>query len=293
VGLILLFFGVYINIYEERKLSRIEIQSNKHKKIIIKIDKLTSVFPLNHIKKRIEESLTLRIYNDYTLKMVSSIICLVLAVVTITFAILMRNIGQLWYVKLVVLSICAFLPYYLFSLVIEIYSTQIGKQIPVLIDEFRSAFINKGKIEIALADCAENLDKSMKELLNRVIDSSDYVMELNKLKDRLNNQWFNIFVTLIINFRENSGDLVTQLYNLNSTITNYNNMEKKKNKRLIWYEIFAVGTTIIGIPGIIYVNSKLINASMTIDPDTNMTITRIIIYAIFSLLVVRIIRKVM
>ena len=87
--------------------------------------------------------------------------------------------------------------------------------------------------------------------------------------------------------------MIDQLYKLNKTMTRYSNMEKKKNKRLIWYEMFAVASSVFSIPAIFWLNSMVLgsDSSMVIDAQSNIIISQIIGFSILSLVIIRILRK--
>jgi len=162
-----------------------------------------------------------------------------------------------------------------------------------MIDEFRSAFIKHKKVKPALKECSLYIDKSLGRIISRAADSTFIEASLTNLRDKFNNVWFNIFVVLILNFKENGGELVDQLYKLNKTMTRYTNVEKKKNKRLIWYELFAVASSVVSIPAIFWLNSMVLgsDSSMVIDAQSNIIISQIIGFSILSLVIIRILRK--
>jgi hypothetical protein len=109
----------------------------------------------------------------------------------------------------------------------------------------------------------------------------------------MNNTWLNIFVTLIKNHKTAGGDLIEQLYHLKATISRYNKIEKKKNKRLIGYEIFAVVAAVFSVPIVLWVNTAILGSDITlIDTQANIIISRIILYSLVSLIVVRMVRRI-
>ncbi len=96
-----------------------------------------------------------------------------------------------------------------------------------------------------------------------------------------------------MNYKSNGGEIIDQLYKLNKTMTRSNNVEKKKNKRLIWYEVFAVAAALVSIPAVFYINSAILggNTGVIIDGKSNIIISRIIAYSMLSLIIVRILRR--
>jgi hypothetical protein len=173
------------------------------------------------------------------------------------------------------------------------YRYYIGKAIPKLIDEFRSSFIGHKKIRPALKECSLYIDKGLGGIVARAADSTFIEKSLDTMKQRLDNVWFNIFVILLLNFKENGGELIDQLYRLNRTMTRYNNVEKKKNKRLIWYEVFAVCASVFSIPAIFLVNSLILGSDQgtLIDAKTNIIISQVIGFSVLSLVIIRILRR--
>jgi hypothetical protein len=164
-------------------------------------------------------------------------------------------------------------------------------KIPSLIDSFRSSFISHNRIKPALLECSNNIDKRLGNIILRVSDSSDLNESLSRVRDRINDTWFNIFVALLMNYRENGGELIRQLYKLNKTITRYNNIEKKKNKRLIWYEFFTLAASIFSLPTIIFLNKMILGTNVGLYYDTTASFARIMIYSLLALLIVRVLRR--
>jgi hypothetical protein len=185
------------------------------------------------------------------------------------------------------------LPYYIATLFLDMYRYYIGRAIPKLIDEFRSSFIRHNKIRPALKECSVYIDKGLGGIIARAADSTFIEESLDTLKHRFDNVWFNIFVVLLLNFKENGGELIDQLYRLNRTMTRYNNVEKKKNKRLIWYEVFAVCASLFSIPAIFLVNGLILGSDQgtLIDAKTNILISQVIGFSVLSLVIIRILRR--
>jgi len=205
----------------------------------------------------------------------------------------LRNVGDLWYTKVLVVIISIFLPYYMFTLILDLISDKINRQVPGLIDEFRGAFLKHERIKPALLECAKNTGGGLGNIVEKAVLSTDVIKSLQDLKANINNIWFGIFTQLLINYKANGGELVDQLYKLNKTMVLYNNLEKKKSKRLIWYEIFAVSVAFISIPVIFWFNTKILGSEgiMASDMEANLIVSRIIGLSIFSLVVIRVLRK--
>lgn len=205
----------------------------------------------------------------------------------------LKNVGDLWYTKVFIILISIFLPYYLFTLILDLMKDKVNRQVPALIDEFRGAFLKHERIKPALLESARHTGGRLGEIVERAVLSTDVIKSLQDLKSTLNNIWFGIFAQLLINFKANGGELLEQLYKLNKTMVLYNNLEKKKSKRLIWYEIFAISVAFVSIPIIFWFNTKLLGSEGFIASDTeaNLIVSRIIGLSIFSLVVIRVLRK--
>jgi hypothetical protein len=138
-------------------------------------------------------------------------------------AFLLHKVGQLWYVKILLTGMSIILPYYIATLFLDMYRYHIGRSIPKLIDEFRSSFIRHNKIRPALKESSLYIDKGLGGIIARASDSTFIEKSLDTLKQRFDNVWFNIYVALLLNYKENGGELIDQLYRLNRTMTRYNN----------------------------------------------------------------------
>lgn len=207
--------------------------------------------------------------------------------------VILKDIGSLWYTKVLTVFICMFLPYYIITLVLDLMNEKINKQVPGFIDEFRGAFLNEGRVKPALLESANITGGSLGNLVKRAVMSTDTSLSLAFLKKNINNIWFGVFIQLLINYKNNGGQLVDQLYRLNKTMVLYNNLEKKKSKRLIWYEIFAVTAAFISIPAIYWVNYKILGSEGFIASATqsNVIVSKVIGLSAFSLVVIRILRR--
>lgn len=257
------------------------------------IDRITSFFPLKQMKKDIKSSLSITLVEDDTINLISGLISLVIFITSILLVVLLMGVGQLWYAKILLAGMGLVLPYYMATLFLDLYRYQIGRSIPKLIDEFRSSFIRHNKLRPALKECSLYVDKGLGRIIARAADSTFIEQSLDTLKQKLDNVWFNIFVVLLLNFKDNGGELIDQLYRLNRTMTRYNNVEKKKNTRLIWYEVFAVGASVFSIPAIFLVNSLILGSDqgVLIDARTNILISQVIGFSVLSLVIIRILRR--
>ena len=293
-GLIVTFSGVLISVYNRQALKGLHDKGKLFdKKKLVFVDRITSVIPLKFIKESIRSNLSFSLLEDFNLNLISGIITITISGLSILLVILLKDVGQLWYVKILLILMGLILPYYVTTLLLDLYKYYISKQIPKMIDEFRSAFIKHNKVKPALKECSLYIDRSMGRIISRAADNTFIEDSLNTLRDKFNNVWFNIFVTLILNFKENGGELIDQLYRLNRTMTRYAGIEKKKNKRLIWYEMFAVASSVFSIPAIFWLNSVILgsDSSMVIDARSNIIISQVMGFSILSLVIIRILRK--
>lgn len=262
-------------------------------KVTRAIGRTTSFFPLKLMKKDIKSSLSITLAEDSVIDMVSGTGALAIFLVSILLAVLLTGVGQLWYSKILLAGMGLILPYYLATLFLDLYRYHIGRSIPKLIDEFRSSFIRHNKLRPALKECSLYVDKGLGRIIARAADSTFIEQSLDTLKQKLDNVWFNIFVVLLLNFKENGGELIDQLYRLNRTMTRYSSVEKKKNTRLIWYEVFAVGASVFSIPAIFLVNSIILGDSqgVLIDARTNILISQVVGFSVLSLVIIRVLRR--
>lgn len=291
-GLLLFLAGLQFSIYsksvqeKQKKLDRI----NKMKYLRI-IEVITNKLPLIILSRKLNTSLGYFMFDDLIQRSVSAALTLIIPVFGLVLYSALNSILDIWYTKLITLALCIMVPYYMFTLVIDYMKYNLRLKIPILIDNFRSSFITHNRIKPALQECSANIDKRLGNIMLKVSDSSDLNKSLCAVRDRINDSWFNIFVVLLINYRENGGELINQLYKLNKTITRYNNIEKKKNKRLIWYEIFTLGASIFSIPTIIFVNRIILGANIGLHFNSAASYGKIMIYSLSALLVVRILRR--
>ena len=295
-GIVLLMVGLLINIYNKSfyKGTPINFKFKFNRKIkLVSLDKVNSIFPLNILKEKFISNLSLTIKDPFVLNAVSNILVIMILFVGLLLVFLLRNVGQLWYVKILLFVMGIVLPYYIISLIFDLFMYNVNSHIPKMIDEFRSAFINSQKVRPALKTSSLHINKSLGKIISNAADNTFIENSLLELRDKFNNTWFNLFVVVLVNFKDNGGDLIDQLYKLNNSMTIENNVEKKKNKRLIWYELFAVSTAICSIPAVIWLNRIILGEDANIiNPQTNILISLIIVFSILALIIIRILRKV-
>ena len=266
------------------------------KKDLDRLEKLlnivVSIFPLKQIKERIGKGLEVSLLEERTRYNISSALTVVLLSVGLTIAGFLFSMGQLWYSKIMLSGMGLILPFYMATLIMDLYRYRITRQIPGLIDEFRGAFIRHNKIRPALKECSRYIDRGLGRIILRASDSVFLEDSLITLKQKFNDVWFNIFVVLILNFKENGGELTDQLYRLNRTMTRHNSIEQKKSKRLIWYEVFAIGAAVLSVPAIFWMNGIILGQeSIVADAKTNMMISQVMAFSALSLVIVRVLRK--
>jgi len=293
IGTVITSYGLVLNIYKKypgEKTLQLGYPILFH--WVRWLDRLTNILLLKYIKTMLRTAISFTLLEEDLLTLVVNVLLFILTGSGVFLFLLTQNIGQLWYVKVLTGLISFILPYYSAYLMLDIYKYRIDKQIPSFIDEFRAAFIKHRKVRPALKECSCHIDKSLSSVIYRIAETSDIDKSLVMLKQRFDNIWFNIWAVLLINFKENGGELVDQLYKLNRTMTRYLNIEKKKNRRLLWYEIFAVSAALISIPAVAWLNTAILgNSADMADPGANIVICRIIIFSIIALMVIRLIRK--
>lgn len=293
-GLVFILAGVRINAIF--KPLRIISKPQGLKKTLEKVEKLisaiTSVQPLKFIKLKMLQNATILIFEDRAAAIIAGVLALLVPILSIILSVALYTSGQLWYSKILLTVMGFILPYYLTTLLLDLYKYRMARQIPKLVDEFRSAFIRHNKIRPAFKECSQYIDRSLGRVISRVADSVFIDENLEALKLQFNDVWFNIFTILVTNFKESGGELTNQLYRLNRTMTRYNSIEHKKHKRLIWYEVFAVCTAVFSIPAIFWMNNLILgDSSMIIDAQTNMMVSEVIAFSLLSLVIVRILRR--
>ena len=198
-GLSFMLYGLLLSIYKKQALGW-HPKASRHfnKKYLAALDIVASLFPLNILKTYIKSDLSLNLLDGFRLNLISNIMVLVIAVVSLLLVFLLKDVGQLWYVKILYCLMSLVLPYYVSTLLLDLYKYHISKQIPKMIDEFRSAFIKHNKVKPALKECSLYIDKSLGRIISRAADSTFIEDSLTNLRDKFNNVWFNIFVVLIL-----------------------------------------------------------------------------------------------
>lgn len=296
-GVILTFSGVLYRVYGG--LSDILVTKPNSgtylpvKKVCKVIYKAAGLPLISIVRNKAEKAFLLNSFSAEAANCWAGIVSLVFLLLCTADILILRNIGDIWYTRVLVLLISIFLPYYLFTLIIDLMRDRVNRQVPRLIDEFRGAFLKHERIKPALLECAKHTGGSLGKVVERAVLSTDVIKSLQELKANINNVWFGIFTQLLINYKTNGGELVDQLYRLNKTMVLYNNLEKKKSKRLLWYEIFAISVAFISIPMIFWFNTKILGSEGFVPSDmkANLIVSRIIGLSIFSLVVIRVLRK--
>lgn len=292
-GLTSILTGILFPSFSQLKTKTKDINTKKHLEHLEEtLDKATSFFPVKQIKNRIIDGLEVTLLEEKNRSHIAAVFSIVMVVISLLLATVLFTMGQLWYSKIMLSVMGLVLPFYTTTLLLDLYKQRITRQIPELIDEFRSSFIRHNKIRPALKECSKYIDRRLGKIISRASDSVFLEENLNSLGVQFNNIWFNIFVVLVLSFKENGGQLIDQLYKLNRTMTRYNAIEYKKSKRLIWYEVFSIAAAFFSIPTIIWINSIILgHESFIPDTKTNMMVSQVIIFSMFSLTIVRVLRK--
>jgi len=208
-GLVIMLIGLALNSSHRPALKLNYEKITLYLASITRImDKVTSFFPLRWMKKDIVSSLSITLIEENVILLVSSFITLIISLVSMLLAFLLHRVGQLWYVKILLTGMSIILPYYIATLFLDMYRYYISKAIPKLIDEFRSSFIRHNKIRPALKECSLYIDKGLGGIIARASDSTFIEKSLDTLKQRFDNVWFNIYVALLLNYKENGGELI-------------------------------------------------------------------------------------
>ncbi len=292
LGLLLLLAGIGTSVYKGvLKENKYKIKKTKPGRLVEYLEIFTKKFPLKYISKRLDKVLEYLILEKTTQRKLVAISSVFIPIFGLLLYLRIEAIMKLWYTKLIALVLCFMVPYYTFTLALDYIKYSIKQRIPSFIDSFRSAFVTHNRIKPALQECCSNANKSLSRIMLRVSDSSDINDSLRAVRDKINDTWFNIFVTLLINYRENGGELINQLYKLNKTITRYNNIEKKKNRRLIWYEFFTLGASIFSLPVIMLINRMILGANMRLYYNTAQAAGKIAVFSLSALIIVRVLRR--
>lgn len=292
LGVICLWSGIYISGYKLRPKTEYKFAFKKSDKIVSIFEGFIARTPLSMLSKKLECSIAYFMLQDMLQRRIVVIFTFVLPAAGVLIFLLLNQVLNLWYTKLTALLLCLMVPYYVFTLVADYFKHYLRMKIPVLIDRFRGSFITCKRIRPALLECSRSIDPTLGRIISRASDCSDLNDSLLKLKEGINDIWFNVFVLMLVNYRENGGELIAQLYKLNRTITRYNNIEKKKNKRLIWYEVFTVAVSIMSIPAILLLNKMILGINTGMYYDATESFARITIFSICALTMVRVLRQI-
>ncbi len=293
LGLLLILTGMYVSIYKKSVMNNYKkLKSVRTDKYINALEIMINRLPLKILSRKLENSLSCFMLKETAQQKMVIILTFLLPGLGILMYIPLNTIMNLWYTKAATFLLCLMVPYYIFTLAADYMKYSLKLKIPVLIDSFRSSFMLHYRIKPALLDCSKNLDRSMGRIISRASDCSDLNESLFRIRDRINDTWFNIFVLLLVNYRENGGELMAQLYKLNRTITRYNNIEKKKNKRLIWYEVFTVAASILSIPTVLIINKLILGVNVGGFYDATASFAKLAAFSLAALLIVRILRRV-
>lgn len=291
-GLLMVLAGIYVSVYKVAPLNYKNIKNIKKAKYLYFIEFFTNRFPLKILSRKLSNSISYFLLDDLAERRIAAAFTLGLPIVGSFMYLALNGVLNLWYTKLVTFLLCMMVPYYVFTLIVDYMRYSLRMKIPGLIDGFRSSFMLHCRIKPALLECGRNMDRSLGRIISRASDCSDLNNSLCEVRDRINDTWFNIFVLLLVNYRENGGELIGQLYKLNRTITRYNNIEKKKNKRLIWYEVFTVGASILSLPVILLLNKTILGTNTGLYYNVTASFAKIAVFSLGALLMVRILRRI-
>lgn len=86
------------------------------------MDKVTSFFPLRRMKKDIISSLSITLFEDDVILLISGFITLTISLVSVLLAFLLHGVGQLWYVKILLTGMSMILPYYVATLFLDMFT---------------------------------------------------------------------------------------------------------------------------------------------------------------------------
>lgn len=292
LGAFVLLMGVQVSIYSGNFFDQSTGTKGIYRIKLVKcIEIVTNRFPFSILSNKLRAALNYFMLNEQVEKSIITILTLIIPILGLMLYSLLYVFLKFWYIKAITLILCFMLPYYIFTLAVDYFKYSLRLKIPVFIDSFRSSFITHNRIKPALRECSKNADRHLGSIMLRVSDSADLNSSLMAVSSRIDDTWFNIFVVLLVNYRENGGELVNQLYKLNKTITRNNNIEKKKNKRLIWYELFTLAASIFSVPVILLVNRIILGTDVGLNFDATASLSKIVIYSLAALLIVRILRR--
>lgn len=242
--------------------------------------------------KNIKKTLILYVFDELKLSYYSGLISYLTVFSGFSFGIWLSCFGNVWYTRLVLFIAATLLPYYVITLLGDVIRMRFNRAIPLFFDEFRGAFIRSGRIVPSIRESSLLVDRRLGIIIRRSVDGRNPIEGLTNLKEGFENIWFSIFVSMLENYKNNGGELIVQLYRLNRSITRMNNLEKKKNKRLLLYELFAIGATAVGIPVCIYINHMILGSGFDqLDVENSGVVLKVIMYCLIALVITRILRK--
>ena len=100
-GLVSILIGMVLNSFHRPALrlnqEKITLYFASFARIM---DSVTSFFPLRWMKKDIISSLSITLFEDNVILLVSGFITLIISLISVLLAFLLHGIGQLWYVKI-------------------------------------------------------------------------------------------------------------------------------------------------------------------------------------------------
>ncbi len=290
LGFFLIILGITISRYKNNMVAGVKIDKSIHKlhKAVILVTSIPLLYQLRNILDKRVRGLFL---NNTVHTMLICVATIILPIAGLSGFYMLCSILKLWYTCVIALFLCMLIPYYIFTLCIDYLKFNMNQKIPILIDQFRSSFVTHNRINPALAECITHCDSRLGRVVLYISDCSDLNKGLISAKERLDNTWFGIFVVLLCNYRENGGKLISQLYKLSRSITRYNNIEKKKSRRLIWYEVFVLLVSLFSLPAVVYINKLILADNMVYSFNMMEAFTRIAMYSLVSLLVVRVLRR--
>lgn len=291
-GSLLILSGLYVSIYKKSfSKNKKQLRLVNIARYIKNFELITNRFPLKVLSNKLNEAMSYFMLEAVVQRGIVALLSILLPCSGMLLYLIINGGLNLWYTRLITLSLCIMLPYYIFTLAVDYMKYSIRLKIPLLIDSFRSSFMRHYRVKPALQECGKRTNKALGRIILRASDSSDLNESLCAIRDRVNDTWFNIFVLLIINYRENGGELIAQLYKLSRSITRYNNIEKKKNKRLIWYEVFVILTSIFSLPAIMLLNKMILGLSAWSYYDTTAAFTKVMLFSVMALVIVRTLRR--
>jgi hypothetical protein len=293
IGISMIIIGFLTRKNQSRLNKYKKINRNvKLYKLLKKIDKASNSGILISLKHQLSSGLSLYIEKGELLSGIATLILLFSLISGVVIGGFLSIFGMIWYSKLLLFLIGCILPYYISTLLLDFIKMKLTRNIPIFFDEFRSAFSSGGKLIPALIESSQNVDRNLSKIIYKAAGSSNPIEEMKGLKNRINNIWFGIFVTMLDNYKNNGGELLSQLYRLNRTMTRQINIDKKKNKRLLFYELFAVTVAIFGVPVCLYLNSIFIGNSYSLNTvESSMLMVKLSIYCIGALVITRLLRK--